>query len=392
MGSKLSASEAGDAIESIYVLFCVASALGSLGTFAICYFLPHNYNFFPSKIMMRICITVGVYNFVRIWNPDAFDDDKTWSDTTAYDFPVINRPCYVQAVLVVALDNLSVFWNCCLIHNTHDVVVNKNLRPEDNLKWYDHVSLGLAFLVSLAAWSVTGYGWQWYGRCRYNLYETGDFINAIGSLIQGICMLYVLWVSFRMFLSMHVQASMISDYRLAPALKRHNKNQTQYILVSFAFVLTRVFHVGIEAYQVVRRLTVGNFLVMPDDLPYALVLLDVNGQELFGLLCFIIFLSYDFLQVRTRLVRNCICCKSFYWTSKDYDYVSEGRAFSDRKFRTYEDREEELALKLVKHVEQVPDAEPDIFNQGPTEPYRDAYSFHNLLASNAGRGLSSAMC
>ena len=71
-------------------------------------------------------------------------------------------------------ENLNLLWQCCLIHNLYEVSVKKNLRPEDLLSMYDNVTVGGAAVIALLGWYFDGFGWKWYGRCKYGTGMNSD--------------------------------------------------------------------------------------------------------------------------------------------------------------------------------------------------------------------------
>ena len=133
----------------------IGSIIGCTFTFMMCFFLVKNHDYFPTKIVMRICFSVGAYSACLLWHPDH---ETNYLSSDAEVFPVINSKCYVQSALVIGFENLGCFWQCCLIHCVYEVSVRKNMHPEDLLTAYDNWSILFALLFALFPWGISAYG------------------------------------------------------------------------------------------------------------------------------------------------------------------------------------------------------------------------------------------
>ena len=300
---------------------------------------------------------MGGYSLFIAWNPG---EEHGFLSSDVDVFPVITAKCYVQSALVIGFENLSSFWQCCLIHCVYEVGVKKNLRPEDLLTWYDNWALTFALAFALFPWSVTGYGWQWYGRCKYNTNETGSVASFSAAVSHLFILIYTLGCSVKMYRGLTHEALMTVDYHMLPAIKRRWNHQLKYIWISWAFVACRVPGLIINMLDGFQYLSTGNLLQRPDEFPFFLLALESIANDFFGSIMFAIFCVCDFnkvchpqyqllakltdlphsfsanvavtdlfWQVRTRCVKTCICLKHMYCCNKMFIYEVEGRSISN---------------------------------------------------------------
>ena len=187
----------------------VFSVISCILVWHMCQHFEHNKNFFSSKIVMRIAISTGCYSFVNCFSPK----DGEW-DSRSEVYPVMNAQCYTQSVLLIGLENLTYFWQCALMHNVYEVTAKKNLRPENLLVQYDNFAVLFSLVISLIPWSVSGYGWLWYGRCKYSLYESGQSSKVVTTIVHAGCIAYVLYTGIKMRWSVYLETSMTTNYRM----------------------------------------------------------------------------------------------------------------------------------------------------------------------------------
>jgi len=364
------------------------SVIGCTCTFFMCYLLGHNYEYFPTKIVMRICFSVGAYSLFIAWHPDP---DHGFLSSSLDVFPVITDTCYVQSALVIGFENLSSFWQCCLIHCVYEVGVKKNLRPEDLLVWYDNWALTFALAFALLPWAVTGYGWQWYGRCKYNTHETGTLAAMSAAVSHVFILTYTLGASVKMYIRLSHEEVMTVDYRLLPAIKRRWNHQLKYIWISWAFVACRIPGLIINLLDGIQYLSTGNLLVRPDEFPFIILALESIANDFFGWSMFVIFCVCDFNKVRTRCVQTCICLKHMYCCNKSFKYDVEGRTISNGDISDAKEKDDEVYDFVALSKQRDPLASPrsppspgHSFAEAPitnsnTLPGHDSTRFSDLL-------------
>jgi len=329
MVTYLNADDADYYMAYLIVFPAMMSIVGCMFTFMMCYFLSHNYAYFPTKILMRICFVVGAYSGCLLWNPGHESDHAHHLSSAIEVFPVINSKCYVQSALVIAFENLGCFWQCCLIHCVYEVSVKKNLRPEDLLTAYDNWSILFALLFALFPWGIDAYGWQWYGRCKYNTLDSGSAASLFNAASHLLVVIYILASSVRLYKKLARDEQMTTDYLALPGMQRRWKQQVKYIWISNAFVICKLPGMITNALEAFQLLGSGDFYTRPDDIPFFLIALESLSNDGFGIALFCIFLVFDVNKVRTRVVKCMPCIKDVYCLNKKFSYELEGRTISD---------------------------------------------------------------
>eukprot|EP00656_Telonema_subtile_P018709 TRINITY_DN20138_c0_g1_i3.p1 TRINITY_DN20138_c0_g1~~TRINITY_DN20138_c0_g1_i3.p1 ORF type:complete len:367 (+),score=119.74 TRINITY_DN20138_c0_g1_i3:171-1271(+) len=323
MGGSLSREDADNAIEVVGLIPNIASLLGAIGAWLICKYVKINTKFFSSKIVMRIAVSVAFYSFVNCFSPS---DDGT-------SLPVITDECYAQSVLLIACENLTYFWQCALMHNIYEVAVLKNLRPEALLIKYDTMAVVFAFCASLAPWMVSGYGWLWFGRCKYSSYDSGNASKIFTDLIHLCCIIYVLHTGIKMRWSHYLETLMNPDYKMEQAIQRHRRTQQKFITLTWAWAFCRVWRILVSIINVFEYAATGQFLSIPEDIPFIIVLLEAFATEVLGLLLFGVLFLHDWKSIRTQLLgskyfsflRKCYCWNKELHIEKESTAINTSR-------------------------------------------------------------------
>lgn len=321
----------------------VLSVISCVLVWLMCNHFEHNKNFFSSKIVKRIAISTGCYSLVNCFSPK----DGEW-DSASEVYPVMNTQCYTQSVMLIGLENLTYFWQCALMHNVYEVTAKKNLRPENLLVQYDNVAVLFSLVISLLPWSISGYGWLWYGRCKYSLYESGQTSKVLTTLVHACCIAYVLCIGIKMRWSVYLETTMTTNYRMIRAMERHTHFQRKLVLMGWAWVLCRTVATLVTFANGFKYLTTNKFMTMPDDLPFTIVAIDALSTECIGIGMFIIFCIHDHRQIRTSLLRT-PCFKNCYCLNKVIDYESERKAVSAEVLERSELDECNLQRVLAQH-------------------------------------------
>eukprot|EP00657_Telonema_sp_P-1_P009760 TRINITY_DN4003_c0_g1_i1.p1 TRINITY_DN4003_c0_g1~~TRINITY_DN4003_c0_g1_i1.p1 ORF type:complete len:273 (-),score=69.33 TRINITY_DN4003_c0_g1_i1:147-965(-) len=252
----MSRAEANDFIDTVNLIPSVLSMVGALITWMICKFIKSNLVFFSTRIVMRIAVSVGVYNFVNLFSP-------TYEGASDFK-PVMTQSCYAQAVFLISLENLTFFWQCSLIHNVYEVSVKKNLRPEALLPYYDNVAIWYSLIAALAPWMVEGYGWQWFQKCKYSLDETGNASKIFTDFVHALCIVYVLTKGVRMRYGHYLEDLMTTDYKMEEAVQRHRRTQQKLIMLTWVWAFCRVWRILISFINMWEYIAHGRWLTLPD--------------------------------------------------------------------------------------------------------------------------------
>jgi len=304
-GDSLDATEA-DEYMSYFTVIAVLSVIGNIISIWILYFMKHNADYFMSKIVIRICWASGVLSLCQLFNPDTTGGDRVGLFSTAIDmlFPVVTLGCYVQSMLSVALGNLIIFWQCCLIHSVFEINVRKNQRPEDLLTGYDNRAVLFSVVVSLCPWLVNGYGWQWFRRCYYNTHRNGNWADLLTAIVHFLCLLYIVVLSVQMYRRLVHEKDMTIDYRRLPALKRRWAFDVKYIFASWFFVLCKAPKMISSAADLIQLVSTGNFVNVPDDLPFILVGITAMANGIYGVVLCCVLVAFDWRKIQC-LNRRC---------------------------------------------------------------------------------------
>eukprot|EP00658_Telonema_sp_P-2_P008010 TRINITY_DN12995_c0_g1_i9.p1 TRINITY_DN12995_c0_g1~~TRINITY_DN12995_c0_g1_i9.p1 ORF type:complete len:334 (-),score=81.40 TRINITY_DN12995_c0_g1_i9:15-1016(-) len=302
MGNKLGREDAQNAMDTLTRLPSVLSVLGAFLSWIILRYVKANQQWFSARIVQRIVISVGLYSVVNCIEPD-------WDSNL---MPVNTKTCYAQSVLLISLENLTYFWQCALAHNVYDVVVNKNLRPEEQLLKYDNYGITFSLFASLAPWVVSGYGWRWFKRCKYSLYDEGVSSQLFTDLVHCCCMGYVLFIGVRMTWNRHVEDRMNPNFRMQEARERHFRVQHKAIVLTWVWAFCRVWRLLISFANMWEYIAHQEFLEMPDDVPFYLVVIEAFATEGLGVGMFLALFAYDAGSIRTQVLNSFPLLKGWY--------------------------------------------------------------------------------
>lgn len=331
MGATLSSADAQELMKYVSFLPSAMSACASVGTVFICIKIERNT--LSSRIVVRLGSAIGLYSFVNCFSPQ----EGGWSHVVDV-YAVTNSQCYLQSVVLIALENMTYAYQCALVHSIYQIVTLKSLRPDVLLACYDTSVVVAAFLMSLVPWALHGYGWLWYGRCKYNQYYTGFASKITTSVLQTCCIIYVLAVGIQMRWAHYCEMQMLADYRLEQAIMRHKEQQRKYILLTWVWVCCRSITAGYDLYNAMWYLSTQEFTTVPDDVPIALLMIETLSTELLGVLMLVVIVFFDWRQIWTYLLRFRILGRC-YCINKEVDYNVEPKSISSHVISTAVEKE-----------------------------------------------------
>jgi len=335
MGAKLTAAQA-DEWAVWQMVPSVFGLLAAIGIGILCTSLNPNKETVGSRILLRIAASIGMYSFVSVLSPH---EDMSLHTQL---MPVIQARCYTQSVVLIFFENLTYGYQCAMMHNLHEIVALKNLRPELLLPVYDSWAVVGAVAMSLIPWSLNGYGWEWIARCKYNVYASGIGARILTQVLHVACMGYVFVIGAKMTWASYLHRLMIIDPKMKQSAQRHEASTTKFITLTWAWAFCNVLRIATSCFNVIHYLAQRTFAKTPDDFPFGLVVVDALVVELMGIVMLMVLLTWDGALIYTRTIKKIQCMNQVYCLSRQVNFESEARAMSAKVVQTAVEKEARL--------------------------------------------------